>query len=250
MSSDRKISQKIKELPHMTQEHLEVLEKHGITTPEELLKVIRDEEKWAALHPELKGIGPKTLKSWEELLESHIGEEEAEKGPAKEKKAEREKETAEEKEKEEKPAEKVEIVEEGAYVPKKKPKLSAELKDALRKRAEIDDARPVFRRQEYGRYKRLETGWRKPKGIHSKMRMKMRYRRPMVSVGYRGPRAARGLHPSGFEEIRVCNLKDLLKVEDAERQAVRIAHTVGQKKRTQIIEKADELGIRVLNRGV
>ena len=35
-----------------------------------------------------------------------------------------------------------------------------------------------------------------------------------------------------------------------ETQAIRIAHTVGGRKRVSIIEAADEAGIRVLNRGV
>jgi len=260
MSPEEKISERIRELPHMNEEHLKVLEKHDIKTPEKLLEVIKDKEKWDSIHSELKGIGPKTVKNWEELLESEPkkkGEAEkettpaAKKKPKKTEKEEKEKPSEEGKEEEkEAGAEKeVEIVEEGAYVPKKKPKISPELKDALAKRAQIGDSRPGFYRQEYGRYKKLETGWRKPRGIHSKTRMKMRYRRPMVSVGYRGPKTARGLHPSGFEEVRVCNVNDLSKVEDADRQAVRIAHTVGQRKRTKIIEKADELGIRVLNRG-
>lgn len=262
MSPEEKVSERIKELPHMSDEHIKVLEKHGIRTSAELLKVIKDKEKWDSIHPELKGIGPKTVEHWQELLESeHENKDGKEKRPAakKAKKAAKKEEEgrekkpekpSEEKEEEEAaPEEEVEIVEEGAYVPKKKPKISKELKEMFEKRAQIDGSRPAFYRQEYGRYKKLETGWRKPRGIHSKTRMKMRYRRPMVSVGYRGPKETRGLHPSGFEEVRVCNPEDLSKVEDPERQAVRIAHTVGQRKRVLIIEKADDLGIRVLNRG-
>lgn len=249
---EKKVSEKIRELPHMNDERIEVLEKHGIRTPEELLTVIKDEEKWNSIHSELKGIGPKTIEQWKELLEAGYRKKEgAEKKEEKKGREEKPRKPAEEDREEgvEPPEQQVEIVEEGAYVPKKKSKISAELKDALEKRAQINDSRPGFRRQEYGRYKKLETGWRKPRGIHSKTRMKMRYRRPMVSVGYRGPTKARGLHPSGFEEVMVRNPEELSKVEDAERQAVRIAHAVGQRKRTMIIERADELGIRVLNRG-
>ena len=57
----------------------------------------------------------------------------------------------------------------------------------------------------------------------------------------------RGLHPSGFREKLVHNVKDLEGV-DPTKEAIRIAHTVGKKKRMEIIAKADELGIRVLNR--
>lgn len=170
-----------------------------------------------------------------------------------EKKAEPEKASAKGKPAKEKPAkekkeEEVEVVEEGAHVPNKKPKLSKEMIDALKKRKKIAETRPEFTRQEYGRRLRLRTGWRKPRGIHSKTRMKMRYRRPMVSIGYAGPRLSKGLHPSGFREVHVFNVADLSKISDADQQAARISHGVGQRKRELIIKKADELGIRVLNR--
>jgi len=70
----------------------------------------------------------------------------------------------------------------------------------------------------------------------------------MVKVGYRGPRLARGLHPSGFEEVIVRNPEELEKV-DPRRQAVRIASSVGRRKRAEIIKRAEELGITVLNAG-
>jgi len=281
------ISEKLKELPHMNEEHLAVLEKHGLTTPEKLLDVIKDEAKWKTIHPELKGVGPKTVEKWREILES-TGPKADEAAPAPEKKIVRQvkkpaakkpaEEKAEEKAEEEKPKAKkvvkkpeqektkpakkeeegeekeeageegVEIVEEGGYVPKKKPKLPPEIIASLKKRKIIADHRPDFYRQEYGRFKRLRTSWRKPRGIHSKTRMNMRYRRPMVNKGYAGPNLTKGYHPSGFQEVYVSNVADLTKVLDADRQAARIAHGVGQRKREQIIKRADELGIRVLNR--
>ena len=91
--------------------------------------------------------------------------------------------------------------------------------------------------------------WRKPKGIHSKMRRHMKRRSPMVDIGFRGPAAARALHPSGFEEVMVYNV-DGLEGIDPKKQAVRIGGTVGTKKRMAIEDRADELGIRVLNRMV
>ena len=71
----------------------------------------------------------------------------------------------------------------------------------------------------------------------------------MVDVGFRGPVAARDLHPSGFEEVLVYNV-DGLEGIDPKKQAVRIGGTVGTKKRIAIEDRADELGIRVLNRMV
>ena len=79
------------------------------------------------------------------------------------------------------------------------------------------------------------------------MRQHYGYRRNIVSIGYGGPKDVRYLHPSGFKEVRVWNLDDLSKI-NPEREAARVAHQVGMKKRLEIEEKADELGIRILNR--
>ena len=107
---------------------------------------------------------------------------------------------------------------------------------------------PAFRRQEWFRYRRLsKTGWRKPKGMQSSQRVNRKYRSPMARVGYRKIASVRGLHPSGFEEVMVHKPADLDGI-DPERQAVRIGARVGNRKRAQIHDKADDLGLRVLNR--
>ena len=59
--------------------------------------------------------------------------------------------------------------------------------------------------------------------------------------------AARGLHPSGFQEVMVHTLNDLDGI-DPETQAARIGRTVGGRRRELLHERADELGVRVLNR--
>ena len=79
------------------------------------------------------------------------------------------------------------------------------------------------------------------------MRRHFKYRIPVVQVGFRGPASVRGLHPSGFEEILVYNPGNLENI-DPKVQAIRISSKVGDKKREMIVEKADELKIRVLNR--
>lgn len=68
----------------------------------------------------------------------------------------------------------------------------------------------------------------------------------MPSIGYRAPKELRYLHPSGFKEVLVYNVDDLQKI-DASKEAVKIAHTVGKKKRSEILKKAEELKIKVLN---
>ncbi|MEM2559840.1 MAG: 50S ribosomal protein L32e, partial [Candidatus Bathyarchaeia archaeon] len=83
-------------------------------------------------------------------------------------------------------------------------------------------------------------------GIDSKMRREVKGWPARVKIGYRGPRKARGLHPSAYREVIVYNVDDLSRV-DPKTEAIRVAHTVGAKKRTEILNRAKELGIHVLN---
>ena len=107
---------------------------------------------------------------------------------------------------------------------------------------------PSFRRTEWFRYKRLSrSGWRAPHGMDSKQRRNYKYRSALVRVGHGKVAAARGLHPSGFREIMVQNTLDLETI-DPETEAARVGRSVGGRKREQIYSRADELGIRVLNR--
>jgi large subunit ribosomal protein L32e len=134
------------------------------------------------------------------------------------------------------------------HVAKQKPMLSEEMKAALELRSEQKKKTPSFRRTEWFRYKRLSrSGWRAPHGMDSKQRRNYKYRSSLVRVGHGKVSAARGLHPSGFKEVMVQNTTDL-DVIDPETEAARVGRSVGGRKREQIHSRADELGIRVLNR--
>ncbi len=148
----------------------------------------------------------------------------------------------------EKEEEDLEVTEEGYFV-EVKPKLDKEAKRQLRLRSEKSGSRPSFKRQEWFRYVRLGDSWRRPRGLHSKMRRGVKYRVNLVSTGYRGPKEVRGLHPSGFQEVMVYRVEDLEGV-DPKKQAARIGHSVGSRKREEIEKIADEKGIRVLNRSI
>lgn len=138
--------------------------------------------------------------------------------------------------------------EDGEYVTRQKPVLDDETKAALLTRKSQRSSMPKFRRQEWFRYFRLaRTGWRKPKGYQSKQRLNMKYRTPMVRIGHRKIASVRGLHPSGFEEVLVNTLSEMDEL-DPERQAVRIGSKVGNRKRSVMHDRADQLGLRVLNR--
>ena len=126
-----------------------------------------------------------------------------------------------------------------------KPEVIATKRD-LRNRKRVKSKKPSFMRQESWRYKRVEESWRRPRGIDSKMRKKVKGWPRSVGVGYRGPRKTRGLHNSGFAETLVFNVDDVEKV-DTKTQVIRIAHTVGARKRVEISARAEERGIHILN---
>tara|TARA_B100000614_G_scaffold183652_1_gene164197 strand:- start:248 stop:895 length:648 start_codon:yes stop_codon:yes gene_type:complete len=138
--------------------------------------------------------------------------------------------------------------EDEGHVAKQKPVLDEATQEALALRAAQKKKTPSFRRTEWFRYKRLSrSGWRAPHGMDNKQRRNYKYRGSLVRVGHGKVAAARGLHPSGFKEVMVHNLNDLETI-DPETQAARVGRTVGGRKRENIHARADELGIRILNR--
>ncbi|MED6319465.1 MAG: 50S ribosomal protein L32e [Candidatus Thermoplasmatota archaeon] len=134
------------------------------------------------------------------------------------------------------------------YMVKQKPVLDDEMKAALALRAAQKKKTPSFRRTEWFRYKRLSrSGWRAPHGMDNKQRRNYKYRGSLVRIGHGKVAAARFLHPSGFREVMVHNTNDLEAI-DPETEAARVGASVGGRKREHIYARADELGVRVLNR--
>src|SRR3990172_6425045 len=117
---------------------------------------------------------------------------------------------------------------------------------ALKARKRAKQKKPEFLRSESWRYTKLSESWRRPRGLDHKMRRKIKGWPPMVSTGYKGPKIARGLHPSGYWEVLIHNVQEVSKV-DSKTQAARIAHTVGKKKRAQIIAEAKKKKVVLLN---
>ena len=126
----------------------------------------------------------------------------------------------------------------------KTPDLDADTARALAQKHR--EGKPQFNRQDHHKKKRVPTSWRRPRGDLSKQRRGIKGKGDTVEAGFRSPRAARGLHPSGFEEVRVFNTDDLEGI-DSDTEAVRIASSVGGRKRERIEEVCEDREIRVLN---
>ena len=83
-------------------------------------------------------------------------------------------------------------------------------------RRRIKSRKPEFIRQDYHKKPGLKRKWRKPKGLHSKLRLNKRGKYKKVSKGYRSPWQVRGLHKTGLEERIVNNIKQLDGLDHAE----------------------------------
>jgi len=108
----------------------------------------------------------------------------------------------------------------------------------LEQRNKTKGKKPRFLRQDANRTKSLEKKWIKPKGMHSKMRIKLRSRRVWPSSGYCSPNKVKGLTRKGFQPVLVNNLKDLVGF-DSKTQVVIVGH-VGLKNKIQILKKCVE----------
>ncbi|MHA2280584.1 MAG: 50S ribosomal protein L32e [Promethearchaeota archaeon] len=116
-------------------------------------------------------------------------------------------------------------------------------------RKKINKKRPSFRRVESWRYKRVKDSWRKARGIDSKTRKKKKLGVKSPTIGYRGPKKVRGLHPSGYIEVRVTTVNDLKNL-NKNRHVLKISSKLGARKRIALTDYCQKRGFKILNLGV
>jgi large subunit ribosomal protein L32e len=118
---------------------------------------------------------------------------------------------------------------------------------SMRTKRMLRKSTPKFTRHAPHRKARLmnKSQWKKPRGLHNKMKDNKRGSLPKVSDGYRTPQEVRGLHISGMEIVHVSNLKQLEGLKK-ETQAVVIS-SVGAKRQIELLNACMKHGIRVLN---
>lgn len=116
----------------------------------------------------------------------------------------------------------------------------------LKLRKQLKSKKPDFIREDYQKRKCIPLPWRRPRGLHSKMRHRFAGHRALVDPSYGSPKAVYGLHPSGFEPVLVHTLNELSKLNSKTQGAV-LGSTLGLPKRMMLLTKAKEIGVRVLN---
>ena len=129
-------------------------------------------------------------------------------------------------------------------------KVPKELKERRKLQEKIKQKdKPEFLRYDWDKYYRLERQetWRKPRGRDNPMRLQLSGYPPKVDPGFGTPKEIRGLHPSGLKPVIVHNLQELEALKGKTDVIVYVASTVGLNKRLKILERAQELGLRVAN---
>ena len=124
--------------------------------------------------------------------------------------------------------------------------MTQQINTLLELRSKIKSRKPEFIRQDNPKRPKLSDKWRKPKGIHSKIRHHFKGRRKMPSPGYKSPAEVRGLHSTGLQMVRVYSPEEAADIKK-ESQGIIIPKTVGKRKRLEILRKAKEMNAVVLN---
>ena len=97
-------------------------------------------------------------------------------------------------------------------------------------------------------FKRVDPSWRKPRGIDSRVRRKFKGSIPHPSVGYGSDKITRNIHPHGFKSVVVSNVAELEMLMMHNRTyAATVSKSVSSRVRREIIERAEQLAIRVSN---
>lgn len=105
-----------------------------------------------------------------------------------------------------------------------------------------------FARHESDRYYRIKPNWRKPKGIDNCVRRRFSGKRLMPKIGYGSAKLTRHALPNGYRKVTVNNVRELeVLLMQNHKFAAEIAHSVSSRKRKEIVERAAQLRIKVIN---
>ena len=120
---------------------------------------------------------------------------------------------------------------------------------SLKTKTIVKKRRAAFLRPHADRWERLgKTGWRKPKGIDSRVRRRWNGQRPMVKIGYGSDKTTKHQRPNKFYTFPVQNVADVeLLLTNNRTYAAEIAHAVSFKTRKAILARAAQLDVKVTN---
>merc|ERR1712219_43119 len=98
------------------------------------------------------------------------------------------------------------------------------------------------------RYDKVKQNWRKPKGIDNRVRRRFKGVYKMPNIGYGSAKNTRHMLPTGFRKVLVHNVAELeVLMMQNKKFCAEIAHGVSAPKRRELVERAQQLAIRVTN---
>ena len=106
-----------------------------------------------------------------------------------------------------------------------------------------------FVRFHAGRFKRVGSSWRRPRGIDNRMRRQFKmFVGTMPNIGYGTNSKFRHLLPNGFYKFRITKPADIeLLLMHNQKYCAELAANLSIRKRMEIIKRASELGVRITN---
>ncbi|MBS3153180.1 hypothetical protein J4426_01275 [Candidatus Woesearchaeota archaeon] len=102
-----------------------------------------------------------------------------------------------------------------------------------------------FLRQRSMNVSKLERKWRRPKGIHAKLRLSRCGHGLTPRVGYGTGKCKKGL-VNGLKLVWINGLNDLEKIESNKEIGI-VSSKVGTKKKVEIVEKAKKTNVKIIN---
>merc|ERR1719335_1159199 len=117
------------------------------------------------------------------------------------------------------------------------------------KRRIVKKREKSFKRFQADRFLRMKKSWRRPKGIDCRVRRKFKGTHLMPSCGYGSNKKTKHQMPDGFLKVLVKNVQDIeLLLMQNKKYAAEIAHNLSSRKRREMVERADQLNVKVINR--
>jgi large subunit ribosomal protein L32e len=117
---------------------------------------------------------------------------------------------------------------------------------ALKLRKALKAKKPNFLREDYQKRACIPLPWRRPRGVHSKLRHRFAGHRALVDPGYGSPKEVYGLSPSGYEQILVHTINEMKNLNSKTQGAI-LGSTIGLPRKIALLTEAKKLGVKVLN---
>ena len=106
-----------------------------------------------------------------------------------------------------------------------------------------------FARFQSDRFHRVQESWRKPRGIDNRVRRRFRGSKLMPKIGYGSDKTTRFQLQNGLYPFFVKTAKDIdMLLMHNEKFAAVIAHNLNARSRKAVVERAAQLGVKVVNK--